>query len=216
MRYHFVFFDLDGTLLNTLDDLCDSVNTVLTRHGLPCITREETAGFLGNGAGWLIHCALPKEIDAKLEKEILSEYKAYYAAHCCIRTAPFPGVMEMLSALQAAGARMAVVSNKPDGAVRELSELFFGALMEEAVGEMPEIRRKPAPDTIFEVMRRMDAAKEESVYIGDSEVDLEMAKNCGLPCISVTWGFRSEEQLKNAGAKVLAHSAEELKKLLLG
>ena len=216
MRYPFVFFDLDGTLLNTLDDLCDSVNTVLTRHGLPCITREETAGFLGNGAGWLIHCALPKGIDAKLEKEILSEYKAYYAAHCCIRTAPFPGVMEMLSALQAAGARMAVVSNKPDGAVRELSELFFGALMEEAVGEMPEIRRKPAPDTIFEVMRRMDAAKEESVYIGDSEVDLEMAKNCGLPCISVTWGFRSEEQLKKAGAKVLAHSAEELKKLLLG
>ncbi len=216
MRYPFVFFDLDGTLLNTLDDLCDSVNTVLTRHGLPCITREETAGFLGNGAGWLIHCALPKGIDAKLEKEILSEYKAYYAAHCCIRTAPFPGVMEMLSALQAAGARMAVVSNKPDGAVRELSELFFGALMEEAVGEMPEIRRKPAPDTIFEVMRRMDAAKEESVYIGDSEVDLEMAENCGLPCISVTWGFRSEEQLKKAGAKVLAHSAEELKKLLLG
>ena len=216
MRYPFVFFDLDGTLLNTLDDLCDSVNTVLTRHGLPCITREETAGFLGNGAGWLIHCALPKGIDAKLEKEILSEYKPYYAAHCCIRTAPFPGVMEMLSALQAAGARMAVVSNKPDGAVRELSELFFGALMEEAVGEMPEIRRKPAPDTIFEVMRRMDAAKEESVYIGDSEVDLEMAKNCGLPCISVTWGFRSEEQLKKAGAKVLAHSAEELKKLLLG
>ena len=216
MRYPFVFFDLDGTLLNTLDDLCDSVNTVLTRHGLPCITREETAGFLGNGAGWLIHCALPKGIDAKLEKEILSEYKPYYAAHCCIRTAPFPGVMEMLSALQAAGARMAVVSNKPDGAVRELSELFFGALMEEAVGEMPEIRRKPAPDTIFEVMRRMDAAKEESVYIGDSEVDLEMAENCGLPCISVTWGFRSEEQLKKAGAKVLAHSAEELKKLLLG
>ena len=216
MKYPFVFFDLDGTLLNTLDDLCDAVNTILAKYGMPPITPEATTAFLGNGAGWLIHCAVPKGTDAALEQQILADYKAYYASHCRIKTAPFPGIMDMLSALRKAGVRMAVVSNKPDGPVRELSELFFGGLMEQAVGEMPGIRRKPAPDTVFEVMHRMDAPAAESVYIGDSEVDLEMAENCGLPCISVTWGFRSEKQLRESGAKQLVHSAEELKDLLLG
>ena len=143
------------------------------------------------------------------------EYKAYYAAHCRIKTAPFPGILEMLGHLQKKGIRMAVVSNTPDGAVKELSELFFGSLMEAAVGEKPEIRRKPAPDTVFEVQRLMGISPETCVYVGDSEVDLEMAKNCGLPCISVTWGFRSEAQLIDSGATCLVHSADELEKILL-
>ena len=215
MKIAAVLFDLDGTLLNTLDDLCDSVNAVLLAHSFSPITKEATASYLGNGAGHLIHCALPSGISEEEEAGILAEYKAYYAAHCRIKTAPFPGILEMLGHLQKKGIRMAVVSNKPDGAVKELSELFFGSLMEAAVGEKPEIRRKPAPDTVFEVQRLMDISPETCVYVGDSEVDLEMAKNCGLPCISVTWGFRSEAQLIDSGATCLVHSADELEKVLL-
>ena len=215
MKYSTVLFDLDGTLLNTLDDLSDSVNAILRLHHLPEITREETAGYLGNGAGHLVHCALPAGTPEEMEKTVLAEYRAYYAAHCRIKTAPYPGILDMLTHLREKGMRMAVVSNKPDGAVKELSDRFFGALMETAVGEKPEIRRKPAPDTVFEVMGLMDVKREECVYIGDSEVDLEMAKNCGLPCISVTWGFRSEAQLIASGATCLVHSAGELEELLL-
>ena len=215
MKYRFLFFDLDGTLLNTLDDLHDAVNTILARYQMPEITPEQTAAFLGNGAGHLIHCAVPEGTPEEQEKKILAEYRQYYQDNCQVRTAPYPGIPEMLERLKKAGCVMAVVSNKPDAAVKELNRHFFEGLLVSAIGESAEIRRKPAPDTVFEAMLQTGAEQNSSVYIGDSEVDIQTARNAGLPCISVSWGFRSKQELKAAGAEVVAGNAEELEQLLM-
>ena len=214
MKYRFLFFDLDGTLLNTLDDLRDSVNAVLSRHQMPEITPAQTAAFLGNGAGHLIHCAVPEGTPEEQEKEILAEYRQYYQEHCLVLTAPYPGIPAMLRRLKEAGCVMAVVSNKPDAAVKELNRHFFEGLLVSAIGESAEIRRKPAPDTVFEAMRQTGAEPDSSVYIGDSEVDIQTACNAGLPCISVSWGFRSKEELEAAGAQLIADTSEELEKMI--
>ena len=214
MKYRFLFFDLDGTLLNTLDDLRDSVNAVLSRHQMPEITPAQTAAFLGNGAGHLIHCAVPEGTPEEQEKEILAEYRQYYQEHCLVLTAPYPGIPAMLRRLKEAGCVMAVVSNKPDAAVKELNRHFFEGLLVSAIGESAEIRRKPAPDTVFEAMRQTGAEPDSSVYIGDSEVDIQTACNAGLPCISVSWGFRSKEELETAGAQLIADTPEELEKMI--
>ena len=216
MQYRYVFFDMDGTLLDTLDDLRDSVNTVLSRYGLAPISRYEAAHFLGNGAKHLVHCSLKEQVTPEQEEEILEEYKAWYQDHCRIKTAPYPGVMDLLARLKAAGCRMAVVSNKPDPAVRELNEFFFGGLIETAIGEKTGIRRKPAPDTLLEAMRLLEADRKECVYIGDTEVDLQTAENAGLNCICVAWGFRSIEELQAAGADAIVGNAEELEELITG
>ena len=216
MQYRYVFFDMDGTLLDTLDDLRDSVNTVLSRYGLAPISRYEAAHFLGNGAKHLVHCSLKGQVSPELEEEILEKYKAWYQDHCRIKTAPYPGVMDLLARLKAAGCRMAVVSNKPDPAVRELNEFFFGGLIETAIGEKTGIRRKPAPDTLMEAMRLLEADRKECVYIGDTEVDLQTAENAGLNCICVVWGFRSIEELQAAGADAIVGNAEELEELITG
>lgn len=215
MKYCFLFFDLDGTLLNTLDDLRDAVNTILVRYQMPEITPEQTAAFVGNGAGHLIHCAVPEGTPEEQEKKILAEYRQYYQEHCQVRTAPYSGIPEMLERLKEAGCVMAVVSNKPDAAVKELNRHFFKGLLDSAIGESAEIRRKPAPDTVFEAMRQTGAEQSSSVYIGDSEVDIETARNAGLPCISVSWGFRNKQELEAAGAQVIAGNAEELEQLLM-
>ena len=216
MQYRYVFFDMDGTLLDTLDDLRDSVNTVLSGYGLALISPYEAAHFLGNGAKHLVHCSLKERVSPEQEEEILEEYKAWYQDHCRIKTAPYPGVMDLLARLKAAGCRMAVVSNKPDPAVRELNEYFFGGLIETAIGEKTGIRRKPAPDTLLEAMRLLEADRKECVYIGDTEVDLQTAENAGLNCICVAWGFRSVEELQAAGANAIVGTAEELEELITG
>ena len=216
MQYRYVFFDMDGTLLDTLDDLRDSVNTVLSRYGLAPISRYEAAHFLGNGAKHLVHCSLKGQVSPEQEEEILEKYKAWYQDHCRIKTAPYPGVMDLLARLKAAGCRMAVVSNKPDPAVRELNEFFFGGLIETAIGEKTGIRRKPAPDTLLEAMRLLEADRKECVYIGDTEVDLQTAENAGLNCICVAWGFRSIEELQAAGADAIVGNADELEELITG
>lgn len=214
MKYRFLFFDLDGTLLNTLDDLHDAVNTVLSWHGMPEITQEQTAAFLGNGAGHLIHCAVPEGTPEEQEKKILAEYRQYYQEHCQVRTAPYSGVPELLESLKKKGCVMAVVSNKPDGATKELSRRFFHEFMATAIGETADIRRKPASDTVLEAIRQTGAEQNNSVYIGDSEVDIQTANNAGLPCISVSWGFRSKKELEEAGAQIIAETPDELERLL--
>ena len=215
MKYRFIFFDLDGTLLNTLDDLHDAVNAVLSRHQMPEITPEQTAAFLGNGAAYLIHCAVPDGTPEEQEKKILAEYRKYYQENCLVRTAPYSGIPEMLKRLKKAGCVMAVVSNKPDAAVKELNRHFFEGLLVSAIGESADIRRKPAPDTVIEAMRQTEAEQNSSVYLGESEVDIQTARNAGLPCISVSWGFRSRKELEEAGAEAIAGSAEELEQLLI-
>ena len=205
-----VIFDLDGTLLNTLDDLTDATNAALRYFGCPERTKEEVRQFVGNGAERLIRLALPGNEDDPAVSEVLSWYKDFYAAHSQIKTRPYEGVPEVLRAL---GEKypMAIVSNKPDGAVKALcADLFPGIY---ALGEAPGCPRKPAPDMVRKAMEAIGV--DRCVYIGDSEVDILTAKNAGVPCVSVTWGFRDEPDLIENGATCLCSNPEELKRLLL-
>lgn len=210
MAYQTVLFDMDGTVLDTLCDLWASTNAVLRELGYPERTMEEIRGFVGNGARNQLRRALPEGSSDERIDEALARYRAYYAAHCRDHTRPYDGVLPMLEALRAAGKRLAVVSNKPDEMVRVLSAEHFGTLMGVAIGETPERRRKPAPDTVYAALDALGAEKDGAVYVGDSEVDVETAKNAGLPLIAVSWGFRTREALLAAGAETIADTPEEL------
>ena len=215
MKYKYILFDLDGTLLNTLDDLRSAVNHFMALYSFPEITLEQTAHYLGNGARHLIECAVPAGTAPEITEAIIPAYIVYYQEHCLIETAPYSAVPEMMLALKNAGCKMAVISNKPEKATADLAQRFFGSLLDLAIGEKPEVKRKPAPDMVLEAIRRLHAKKEECVYIGDTEVDLATAKNSGIPCIAVSWGFRSLEELCSAGAEQIAPSAAALQKMLL-
>ena len=214
MRYTTVLFDLDGTLLDTLDDLTDAVNRTLQRYDLPQRTRQEVRSFLGNGAKYLMEHAAPG-LDTDRFDALLRDYKADYDKNCRIKTAPYPGVDVLLRALKDAGIRTGIVSNKPDSAVQPLFEAFFADTMDTAVGERAGIRRKPAPDTVLAAMERLGATADRTLYVGDSEVDIETARNAGVACASVTWGFRDPDTLKDSGADMLFDSADVLRNFLL-
>lgn len=214
MHYTSVLFDLDGTLLDTLGDLTAAMNRTLTRHGLPERTRQQMRTALGNGARRLMELSVPAGTDGALFETLLAEYNADYAAHCRIETAPYPGVDALLRQLHAQGRKLAIVSNKPDEAVRALRAEFFADAVPIAVGEKQGIRRKPAPDTLLTAMAQLGAERTSTVYVGDSEVDIATARAAGLPCISVLWGFRDRDLLEQAGAQQFAADTGELAKLL--
>lgn len=214
MHYTSVLFDLDGTLLDTLGDLTAAMNRTLTRHGLPERTRQQMRAALGNGARRLMELSVPAGTDGALFETLLAEYNADYAAHCRMETAPYPGVDALLRQLHAQGRKLAIVSNKPDEAVRALRADFFADAVPIAVGEKQGIRRKPAPDTLLTAMAQLGAERTSTVYVGDSEVDIATARAAGLPCISVLWGFRDRDLLEQAGAQQFAADAGELAKLL--
>ena len=216
MLYHTAIFDLDGTLLDTLQDLADSTNYALSLHHLPPRTVEEVRQFVGNGVGLLIHRAVPEGTAEELEGQVLRDFRAHYLLNMENRTAPYPGVLDLLDALRAAGVRTAVVSNKFDGAVKGLCQNYFGQRVEAAIGESQGVARKPAPDTVFRALAELGQAPEGAVYVGDSDVDILTAKNAGLPCISVSWGFRSRAFLEANGARIIADTMQELEQLLLG
>ena len=216
MLYHTAIFDLDGTLLDTLQDLADSTNYALSLHHLPPRTVEEVRQFVGNGVGLLIHRAVPEGTAEELEGQVLRDFRAHYLLNMENRTAPYPGVLDLLDALRAAGVRTAVVSNKFDGAVKGLCQNYFGQRVEAAIGESQGVARKPAPDTVFRALAELGQAPEGAVYVGDSNVDILTAKNAGLPCIAVSWGFRSRAFLEANGARVIADTMQELEQLLLG
>jgi phosphoglycolate phosphatase len=203
-------------VLDTVDDLADSVNASLREFSLPVVSRAHVVQTLGNGAAYLIRHCLPEGCDEDLFEQVLAFYKPRYKAHCREKTRPYDGILPLMKALRAEGVRQAIISNKPDAAVQELAQVFFPRLMDVVVGESPVIRRKPSPDMFFEAVSRMGLDVPDCVYIGDTEVDIETARNAGMDCIAVTWGFRSEEQLLAAGAKEIVHSPEELKTKLLG
>ncbi len=198
-RFDTVLFDLDGTLLDTLEDICGAANHTLRELGYPERTLAEMRRFVGNGAEMQMRRSLGADADEETVAKALALYKPYYAAHCQIKTKPYAGVLELMAALKAEGFRLAVVSNKPDEAVRPL---------------VAQRRRKPAPDMVNDALAALGADKSRAVYVGDSEVDIETARNAGIPCISVTWGFRDREQLLEAGAAELAADAGELRALL--
>lgn len=213
-HYSAVIFDLDGTLLDTLDDLADAVNEALVTYGYPKRTREEVRQFVGNGVRLLMHRALPGGEENPQFEEVLATFRTYYASHSQCKTAPYPGILSLLSGLRERGVRVAVVSNKFDAAVRDLCAHYFGGLVEVAVGESPEVPKKPAPDTVYRAMRLLGVAPADCVYVGDSDVDIRTAENAGIPCISVLWGFRDREHLLANGASAFAESTDALAALL--
>lgn len=211
MRIKAVIWDLDGTLLNTLDDLAASTNAALLASGLPLRTTDEVRQFVGNGVRKLIERAMPEmgEQHPKFQ-QTLDAFVAHYGEHSKDCTRPYDGILPVLDALSGLGVRHAIVSNKVDFAVKALSKEYFGDRMVSAVGDDPSRAKKPAPDSVWEAMRQMGVQAEEAVYVGDSDVDVITARNAGIPCIAVTWGFRSEECLLDAGAQHIARKPEEI------
>ena len=204
-----ILFDLDGTLLNTLEDLLDATNAALRHFGRPQRTLQELRRFVSNGARNQLRLALSgREDDPDLDAA-LEWYKAYYAEHCQIKTAPFPGVPELLERLKGEWP-MAIVSNKPDVAVKTLCAQHFPGIY--ALGEAPDCPRKPAPDMVYKAMKAIGV--EACIYVGDSEVDIRTARNAGVPCVSVLWGFRDRDVLEAEGGRYFCEDANELPTLL--
>ena len=201
-----LLFDLDGTLLDTLGDLGNSMNAALAVFGYPQRTMEEIRSFVGNGAKTLCRLAMPREKE-NLE-EVHDAFQAHYKIHCNLQTAPYAGIPAALEQLK--DIPMAIVSNKPDYAVKELAEVFFPGIY--ARGEVAGIPRKPAPDMLYKAME--DIGVEKCIYIGDSEVDLQTTLGAGIPCLSVTWGFRREDDLRAAGATHFCRNVADMPQLL--
>lgn len=201
-----ILFDLDGTLLDTLDDLMDGVNHALSQFGYPGRTREEIRRFLGNGAAKLIQLAVPDGADWE---PVFPVFQSYYCAHCRIKTAPYPGI---LKALDTIGKKypIAIVSNKPDAATKALCAEFFPGVF--AMGQSDACARKPAPDMVYQAMRAIGA--DSCIYVGDSEVDVATAKNAGAPCVSVLWGFRDRQELIAAGGVCFCACPDDLPAIL--
>ncbi|MDD7402937.1 MAG: HAD-IA family hydrolase [Butyribacter sp.] len=212
--YQTVIFDLDGTLLNTLEDLTDSTNYALTSCGYPERTLEEVRQFVGNGIRKLIERAVPAGTNVEQTDKVFDIFRSYYFEHCQIKTRPYDGIMDLLQYLKEHSFQMAIVSNKNDAAVKELAKDYFSEYIDVAIGEREGIQKKPAPDSVFEAMRLLGAEPETTVYVGDSDVDYQTATNAGLDCVSVTWGFRNEEELRSLHPAYLIHKPEELKQIV--
>ncbi len=215
MSYSVALFDLDGTVLDTLDDLCVATNHALESEGLPTHSKAAICSFVGNGIANLIDRAVPQGSSPELTARVFAAFKHYYAEHCADYTKPYDGIPELLATLRNAGVKTGLISNKADFAVQELVKAYFDGLFDFALGERAEIPRKPAPDMVYYALKRLGAAAAKAVFIGDSDVDVKTAKNAGLDGIFVTWGFRDELCLRAAGAERLANTPAELCSMLL-
>lgn len=217
MSYQLAIFDLDGTILSTLDDLADSTNYALHTCGYPTRTVDEVRRFVGNGMYLLMKRALPAGTSEEEIQHTLAVFKAWYGEHCTIKTKPYDGICGMLAGLRAAGCKTAVLSNKADYATQELCVQYFDGLLDYAAGEKEHlgIPKKPAPEAVWAIMKELDCKPENCVYIGDSDVDIDTAKNAGLACISVDWGFRERELLEQKGAETIVSTPDALAKAIL-
>ncbi|MGI6085319.1 MAG: HAD family hydrolase [Acetivibrionales bacterium] len=209
-KYDTIIFDLDGTLMDTLEDLKDSVNYALELCGFQKRSTDEIRRFLGNGVGRLIELCVPDGLTNPLYKKCLDSFKKYYSENMRNKTKPYRGIIELLEQLKRKKYKLAVVSNKFDGAVKGLVKEFFGEYIQVAIGESEYISRKPAPDTVIKALEELGSSPERTVYVGDSEVDVKTAKNSGLKCVGVTWGFRDREVLVKEGADYMIDEPEEL------
>lgn len=210
--YDTYIFDLDGTLLNTLDDLMASVNHALQTHGMPVHSRDAVRMFAGNGVRRLIMRAVPDGEQNPLFEDVLASFRAHYLVHSQDHTCPYDGIMDLLAELKRRGKRMAVVSNKFCAATQALCRHFFPDTIQVAIGENEAegIRKKPAPDMVFEALRQLGVGAQDAVYVGDSDVDLMTARQSGLPCISVLWGFRDRDFLIENGATTFAATPSDI------
>lgn len=215
MRYKAIIWDLDGTLLDTLQDLSDAVNHSLTKYGLATRTVEEIRAFVGNGIRNLVERAVPAGTDAAITDAVFAEFRTYYAAHSADHTAPYAGIPSMLEKLSRAGVKMAIVSNKADFAVQDLARRYFGEEISLAVGAREDMPKKPAPDMVEYALARLGVTKAETAYVGDSEVDVITARNTGMDCLAVSWGFRSPETLREAGAARIFSTPQELMETIM-
>ena len=215
MKYKLAIFDMDGTILDTLVDLAEAVNYALRKAGLPERSLQEVRSYLGNGMLRLIRLAAPEDASAELLAELKETFTEYYKAHCSAHTRPYDGIVELIEELRSQGVKTAVVSNKPDFGVQLLVQDYFPTSFDAAVGERIGIAKKPAPDSVNEVLRLLDISREEAVYIGDSEVDIETARNAGMTGVIVTWGFRDEDYLLSLKPDALVHDIKELRSELL-
>lgn len=214
MSYKAIIWDLDGTLMDTLQDLYLSVNHALSQYNMPQRTYEEVRQFVGNGVRRLMILSVPDGEENPLFEEVFASFKSYYVLHCQDNTGLYPGIRETLECLKTAGYRMAIVSNKLQAGVDELYEAYFKELVEVAIGERPNVKRKPQPDMVHLAMRHLGVTANEVVYIGDSEVDVATARNTGIPCISVLWGFRDRKTLVQHGATLFVNKPQELVEML--
>ena len=203
-------FDLDGTLLSTLNDLAASTNYALRWAGMPERSVEEIRMFVGNGVKLLMERAIPDGINNPKFEETYAKFREHYMEHNLDTTRPYDGIPELLRELKGRGKKLAIVSNKFYAATQELAKHFFPDSIEIAIGERDNIRKKPAPDTVLEALKQLNASKAGAVYIGDSDVDIMTAKNCELPCISVLWGFRDKEFLIKHGGKIFVDKPSEI------
>lgn len=208
-----IIFDLDGTLLNTLDDILDGVNHSLNKYSLPSITLKECRSFIGNGPQMLIKRSLKDRTD--LFEEVYNEYLSYYDTHNDIKTSPYPGVMDMLKELHDKGYKLAIVSNKQDSAVKIMADRYFEAIFDFTIGSKDNLNKKPAPDMVFEAVRQLNTTVERSYYVGDSDVDIKTASNSNIDSIIVSWGFRDKNILLNNGAKLIVDTTSELMDIIM-
>ena len=218
---HFIIWDLDGTLMDSLTDLMNSTNYALSQCGMPTRSYDEVRQFVGNGVHKLIERAVGDNCSADDVERCFAIFKQHYMVHCKDNTKPYDGIIEVISQLHDKGCRQAIVSNKLQGGVTELHNEWFRGIIDVAIGETPGVQRKPAPDMVnkaidgLKKMFSIDAdAHITAVYIGDSDVDLATAHNAGLPCISVLWGFRSKEFLLSHGATIFAEKPQDILKVL--
>lgn len=213
--YKLAVFDMDGTILDTLEDLKDSTNFALEKCGYPTRSYDEVRRFVGNGIRKLIERAVPEGLTTEQIDRVHEVFTEHYKVHCADKTKAYDGIKPLLEKLRASGVKTAVVSNKADYGVQELCREYFDGLFDYAVGEREGIRRKPAPDAVNEALRVLGIDKSEAVYIGDSDVDFETAKNAELPCISVLWGFRDEEFLREKGATLFVRDPAEIYDIIM-
>ena len=215
MKYDAIFFDLDGTVIDSLQDIADAVNHTMCHFGLKQWTAEALKPHLGWGVGTLMKRILPEATEARRE-EILAFYRPYYAVHAGDKSRPFEGVVPMLERLHGDGLPLAILSNKPDAAVQPLARTWFAGLMDLVAGETEAVRRKPEPDMLQAAADALGVDLARCLYVGDSEVDIDTARNAGIDCVCVSWGFRSREQLRAAGAGVIIDTPWELVEIAEG
>jgi phosphoglycolate phosphatase len=213
-KYDTLLFDFDGTLIDSIGDLNMACNHVLENYGFPKRSVEETRTFIGNGLRVLVYKSLPES-----KKDILDEvypiFRNYYFKNCCVKTKPYDGIISMLEHFKKAGLKMAVITNKPDTAAKEITDCFLSSYITHVFGEREGVKRKPDSQMVFMALDELKSSTEKAVYIGDSEVDILTAENSGLNCISVDWGFRSHEELVKSGAKTIMSSPKELEDYIL-
>lgn len=214
MKYNTVIFDLDGTLLYTIEDLSDSTNYALHSHGLPKRSLSEITSFVGNGVRRLIERAVPTGTSKENTDAVFLDFQSYYKEHMRDKTRPYDGIMELLEELKKRQFKTVIVSNKYDAAVKQLKDDYFKGLITEAIGESPTIPKKPAPDGVFTAIQQLGSNLDSCVYVGDSDVDILTAKNANITSVGVTWGFRSRECLQLAGADHIIDHPLELLHLL--